>query len=244
MRPSYRIVRSQRPAASRCIVEGKDLRKAGLKVTLPTAQDSRDPRAQPDAAHVGRRDLQEAARLERGHRPRDRLSRADAIRGRGPGVAPSFRGWHGGVRDQPWHASRSYRVYGLRRGGGVRRSRRSRARQNAIAQRLGFRIEEHSLVLYGRCQRPDCPRASRAASAACRASRRRALRAARAATALRLSLRRWRGADRALAAASISSACARARAVISTPPSMRASSSTRSSPLKRRHAGARGCGRR
>ena len=30
-------------------------------------------------------------------------------------------------------------------------------RQNAIAQRLGFKIEEHSLVLYGRCQRPNCP---------------------------------------------------------------------------------------
>jgi Fur family ferric uptake transcriptional regulator len=29
-------------------------------------------------------------------------------------------------------------------------------RQNAIAKRLGYRIEEHSLVLYGRCQRPDC----------------------------------------------------------------------------------------
>ena len=29
-------------------------------------------------------------------------------------------------------------------------------RQNAIAKRLGFRIEEHSLVLYGRCQRPNC----------------------------------------------------------------------------------------
>jgi Fur family transcriptional regulator, ferric uptake regulator len=30
-------------------------------------------------------------------------------------------------------------------------------RQNAIATRLGYLIEEHSLVLYGRCQRPDCP---------------------------------------------------------------------------------------
>jgi Fur family ferric uptake transcriptional regulator len=30
-------------------------------------------------------------------------------------------------------------------------------RQNAIAERLGFKIEEHSLVLYGRCQRPNCP---------------------------------------------------------------------------------------
>jgi Fur family ferric uptake transcriptional regulator len=30
-------------------------------------------------------------------------------------------------------------------------------RQNVIAKRLGFLIEEHSMVLYGRCQRPDCP---------------------------------------------------------------------------------------
>jgi Fur family transcriptional regulator, ferric uptake regulator len=32
------------------------------------------------------------------------------------------------------------------------------SRQNAIANRLGFSIAEHSLVLYGRCQRRDCPR--------------------------------------------------------------------------------------
>ena len=31
------------------------------------------------------------------------------------------------------------------------------ARQHAIAERLGFRIEAHSLVLYGRCKRSDCP---------------------------------------------------------------------------------------
>jgi Fur family transcriptional regulator, ferric uptake regulator len=30
-------------------------------------------------------------------------------------------------------------------------------RQNVIAKRLGYLIEEHSMVLYGRCQRPDCP---------------------------------------------------------------------------------------
>jgi Fur family ferric uptake transcriptional regulator len=30
------------------------------------------------------------------------------------------------------------------------------ARQNEIAKRLGYVIEEHSMVLYGRCQRPDC----------------------------------------------------------------------------------------
>ena len=31
-------------------------------------------------------------------------------------------------------------------------------RQDAIAAGLGFRIKEHSLVLYAQCQRPDCPR--------------------------------------------------------------------------------------
>jgi len=31
------------------------------------------------------------------------------------------------------------------------------SRQNSIATRLGFRIQEHSMVLYGRCQRTDCP---------------------------------------------------------------------------------------
>jgi len=35
-------------------------------------------------------------------------------------------------------------------------------RQEAIAARLGFTIGEHSLVIYGRCQRPDCPRRKRA----------------------------------------------------------------------------------
>jgi Fur family ferric uptake transcriptional regulator len=31
------------------------------------------------------------------------------------------------------------------------------ARQNAVAARLGYRIQEHSMILYGRCQRTDCP---------------------------------------------------------------------------------------
>jgi Fur family ferric uptake transcriptional regulator len=30
-------------------------------------------------------------------------------------------------------------------------------RQNSIASRLGYRIQEHSMVLYGRCLRTDCP---------------------------------------------------------------------------------------
>jgi Fur family ferric uptake transcriptional regulator len=39
-------------------------------------------------------------------------------------------------------------------------------RQDAIAQQHGFRISEHSLILYGRCQRTDCPRRKAKALAA------------------------------------------------------------------------------
>jgi Fur family ferric uptake transcriptional regulator len=30
-------------------------------------------------------------------------------------------------------------------------------RQTAVATRLGFTIRDHSLILYGRCKRPNCP---------------------------------------------------------------------------------------
>lgn len=30
-------------------------------------------------------------------------------------------------------------------------------RQMAVAKRLGFEITDHSLILHGRCRRPDCP---------------------------------------------------------------------------------------
>jgi Fur family transcriptional regulator, ferric uptake regulator len=30
-------------------------------------------------------------------------------------------------------------------------------RQTAVAERLGYAIQDHSLILYGRCQRPNCP---------------------------------------------------------------------------------------
>jgi Fur family ferric uptake transcriptional regulator len=32
------------------------------------------------------------------------------------------------------------------------------SRQDSVAEEHGFRIKEHSLVLYGQCQRPDCAR--------------------------------------------------------------------------------------
>ncbi len=35
-------------------------------------------------------------------------------------------------------------------------------RQLDVAHRLGFEIEEHNLILYGRCQRKDCPNRKKA----------------------------------------------------------------------------------
>jgi Fur family ferric uptake transcriptional regulator len=29
-------------------------------------------------------------------------------------------------------------------------------RQGEIAKKMGFEMEEHSLVIYGRCDRPEC----------------------------------------------------------------------------------------
>ena len=34
-------------------------------------------------------------------------------------------------------------------------------RQNAVAARLGFTLRDHSMVLYGQCTRPNCPHRNR-----------------------------------------------------------------------------------
>ena len=37
-------------------------------------------------------------------------------------------------------------------------------RQNAVAQRLGFAIRDHSLILYGHCRQANCPNKTKKAS--------------------------------------------------------------------------------
>jgi Fur family ferric uptake transcriptional regulator len=34
-------------------------------------------------------------------------------------------------------------------------------RQQAVAERLGFEISDHALILYGHCRKPDCPHRKR-----------------------------------------------------------------------------------
>jgi Fur family transcriptional regulator, ferric uptake regulator len=36
-------------------------------------------------------------------------------------------------------------------------------RQDAVAQRLGFEIRDHSLILYGKCRRTNCPHRKKSA---------------------------------------------------------------------------------
>ena len=38
------------------------------------------------------------------------------------------------------------------------------ARQTAVASKLGFTIRDHSLILYGHCERPNCPHRKHKAS--------------------------------------------------------------------------------
>ncbi len=100
----------------------------------------------------------------RGYRPRDRLPRAHAVRGRGAGQPPSFRGRHGGVRDQPRQPSRSYRLHGLRRGRGVRRARhrgRASMRSPSASASASKRIRWCST---GAASAPTARRACRAGS--------------------------------------------------------------------------------
>jgi len=96
-------------------------------------------------------------------------------------------------------------------------------RQQAVAKRLGFEISDHSLILYGHCRKPIA-RIKSARSSSGRDLRQAPAPRRRRAFFLGGFLRRSR--------ASISRACARASAVISMPPDMRAISSMRSAALK------------
>ena len=93
-------------------------------------------------------------------------------------------------------------------------------RQRAVASKLQFEIKDHSMILYGRCKRANCP--SRDRSARSRPS---------SIAQLRASPELPRRLLAAVSLRSISAACSRALSVMSTPPSIRAISSMRSSSV-------------
>jgi Fur family ferric uptake transcriptional regulator len=137
-------------------LEGKDLRKAGLKVTLPRLKileilESGTPRHQ--SAEGIYKQLLES---------NEDIGLATVYR-----VLTQFEAAGLVVRH---HFENGMAVFELNEGahhdhivcldcGKVEEFVETgiEERQNAVASRLGFEIRDHSLVLYGRCRRPNCP---------------------------------------------------------------------------------------
>ncbi|HNR23727.1 MAG TPA: ferric iron uptake transcriptional regulator [Steroidobacteraceae bacterium] len=137
-------------------MEGKDLRKAGLKVTLPRLKileilESGTPRHQ--SAEGIYKQLLES---------NEDIGLATVYR-----VLTQFEAAGLVVRH---HFENGMAVFELNEGahhdhivcldcGKVEEFVETgiEERQNAVASRLGFEIRDHSLVLYGRCRRPNCP---------------------------------------------------------------------------------------
>jgi Fur family transcriptional regulator, ferric uptake regulator len=137
-------------------VEGKDLRKAGLKVTLPRLKIleilEHNPTRHMSAEEIYKRLLDSS----------EDIGLATVYR-----VLTQFEG--AGLVSRH-HFEDGMAVFEINHGthhdhivcmdcGLVEEfvDAEIETRQNSIAQRLGFTIQEHSLVLYGRCQRTDCP---------------------------------------------------------------------------------------
>ncbi len=137
-------------------MEGKDLRKAGLKVTLPRLKILELLENSP-TRHLSAEEIYKKL-----------LELSEDI-----GLATVYRvltQFEGAGLVTRHHFENGMAVFEINRGthhdhivcmdcGAVEEfvDAEIESRQNAIAQRLGFRIEEHSMVLYGRCQRPNCP---------------------------------------------------------------------------------------
>jgi len=138
-------------------VEGKDLRKAGLKVTLPRLKIleilESSPTRHLSAEEIYKKliDLSEDIGLATVYRVLTQFESAGLVtRHHFEDGMAVFEINHGAHHDHIVCMDC----------GAVEEFVESEieVRQNAIAQRLGFRLEEHSMVLYGRCQRPNCPR--------------------------------------------------------------------------------------
>jgi len=137
-------------------MEGKDLRKAGLKVTLPRLK------ILEILERSGTRHLSAEEIFKRLIESNEDIGLATVYR-----VLTQFEGAGLVARH---HFEDGMAVFELNQGthhdhivcmdcGAVEGFAEAaiEARQEAVAKRLGFRIEEHSLVLYGRCERVDCP---------------------------------------------------------------------------------------
>jgi Fur family ferric uptake transcriptional regulator len=140
-------------------LEGKDLRKAGLKVTLPRLKilEILERSAPSSVRHLSAEDIYKVL-LE----SNEDIGLATVYR-----VLTQFEAAGLVTRH---HFADGMAVFELNQGthhdhivctdcGRVEEFLDSgiEERQTAVAKRLGFEINDHSLILYGRCRKPHCP---------------------------------------------------------------------------------------
>jgi Fur family ferric uptake transcriptional regulator len=119
-------------------VEGKDLRRAGLKVTLPRLKI-----------------LEILERSATRHMSAEEIYKTLLESSEDIGLATVYRvltQFEGAGLVARHHFEDGMAVFEINHG----THHDIETRQNAVAARLGYRIQEHSMVLYGRCQRTDC----------------------------------------------------------------------------------------
>jgi Fur family transcriptional regulator, ferric uptake regulator len=145
------------------IVEGKDLRKAGLKVTLPRLKIL-EILENSSTRHLSAEDIY-----------RNLLESQEDI-----GLATVYRvltQFEAAGLVTRHHFEDGMAVFEINHGthhdhivcldcGRVEEFMDSgiEDRQNAVAQRLGFAIRDHSLILYGHCRQANCPNKTKKAS--------------------------------------------------------------------------------
>ena len=136
--------------------EGQELKRAGLKVTLPRMKileilETAEP-SHLTAEDIYRRLLEsgEEIGLATVYRVLTQFEAADLVHRHhfegGQAVFELDRGHHHDhiVCVECGHVEEFY-------------DEMIEARQKAVAAKAGFDISDHSLILYGRCRRPDCP---------------------------------------------------------------------------------------
>lgn len=140
-------------------MENQEIRKAGLKVTLPRVKIL-EVLEENDARHLSAEDVYRLL-LDKG----DEIGLATVYR-----VLTQFES-AGLVRRHHFEGGQS--VFELDRGGHHDHIVCAQCghveefydevieeRQRAVAAERGFAIDDHSLIIYGRCLRPDCPHRS------------------------------------------------------------------------------------
>ena len=144
-------------------MEGKDLRKAGLKVTLPRLKILEILESSTTARHLSAEDIyrtlldsNEDIGLATVYRVLTQFEAAGLVtRHHFEGGMAVFELNQGGHHDHIVCVDCG-RVEEFMDGG-------IEERQHAVAKRLGFEISDHALILYGHCRKANCPNQKRTA---------------------------------------------------------------------------------